>query len=211
MLYLCFPDSFPRPGAVIGELIGWCKLIMGHVPFPPDDMWHGEGSWVTWVTEGSETTFSNTDRCWVKGESRNSALCCLIIWQATLKNRSSALQQLLFPPWQRPSIWWWRIQYLKGLLVFHSKVSKFVVFCGFFFFFGGGVCINQCAKFQSNHHEAYTTVLFLVWKHLQFLISRASLQSCPLCNRVIPSLSCWLAHELLFICAFSWHFSLFFS
>lgn len=122
-------------------------------------MWHGEGSWVTWVTEGSETTFSNTDRCWVKWESRNSALCCLIFWQATLKTRSSALQQLLFPPWQRASIWWWRIQYLKGLLVFHSKVSKFVVFCGFFFFLGGCVCKSVCKISKQSPWSLYYSVV----------------------------------------------------
>lgn len=60
----------------------------------------------------------------------------------SLKNSSSNMQWLKLPAWQRARGWSWRrkrhpliYSTLRHLLIFHSKVSKIIVFCGFFFFF----------------------------------------------------------------------------
>lgn len=57
-----------------------------------------------------------------------------------LKNSSSNPQCLDFPAWQNGRSWWWKMERhplthstLRPLLVFHSNVSKIIVFCGYFF------------------------------------------------------------------------------
>lgn len=127
---------------------------------PCEESWLAGESWwsdmflPSWWHVVWERVMSNMSD-WGKGQ------CCLILIGAgekekvivvpfvlsnclagkPLKNSSSNPQWLDFPAWQTGRGWWWRMERhplthstLRPLLVFHSKVSKIIVFCGYFFF-----------------------------------------------------------------------------